>query len=138
MKIKKLVMGSNEKALLAHSLLADKKAQEPVILDLRGLTLISDFFVICHGTSPAHIRGLTDFLLEELEKRGLRRCGLEGYQDSEWVLADYGDVVVHIFSAEGRDFYSLERLWGDAPRLTNEGAAPKAPARSSLKRTRDG
>lgn len=119
---------SGEKALFICSLLNDKKAQEPVILDLRGLTLICDFFVICHGTSPAHIRGLAESLIEELGKKGLRCDGLEGWQDSDWVLIDYGDVVVHILSEEQRDFYSLERLWGDAPRLTPKNANSESVA----------
>ncbi len=126
MSDKKPPIGSGEKAFLVFSLLADEKAKEPVILDLQGLTLITDFFVICHGTSPAHIRGLADSLLEELDKKGVHHEGLEGYQDSEWVLMDYGDVVVHIFSAEQREFYDLERLWGDAPRRTQEDLTPES------------
>lgn len=123
MKTKTTSLQPSEKALLAYSLLADKKAQDPVILDLRDLTLICDYFVICHGTSPMHIRGLADSLLEGFAKSGLHYLGMEGYRDSEWVLVDYGEVVVHIFSAEQREFYDLERLWGDAPRLPAERGA---------------
>ncbi len=119
------------KALLAYSLLADKKALEPVILDLQGITLICDYFVICHGTSPTHIRGLADSLQEELEKKGVRRQGLEGYQDSQWVLVDYGDVIVHIFSEEQREFYGLERLWGDSPRLSPKRRRAAAPEKEN-------
>jgi ribosome-associated protein len=112
---KRTTIDTRRKALLARSFLDAKKALEPVILDLREITLISDYFVICAGTSSTHIRGLADFVAEEFEKEGLRCSRIEGYRSADWVLLDYGDVVVHIFSEELRDFYSLERLWGDAP-----------------------
>ena len=123
--IKHKSVDPKDKALLAYHFLADKKAEAPLILDLRGLTMISDFFVICHGTSPTHTRGLADNLLEEMHKRGFRHTGLEGYREQEWILIDYGDVVVHVFSAEQREFYNLERLWGDAPQLSPEEHARK-------------
>ena len=117
MKTKTTTLASKKKALLARSLLEDKKAEQPLLLDLRKLTLMCDFFVICHGTSPVNIRGLTDNLLEEFEKHRLKPEGMEGYENSEWVLVDFGDVVVHIFSEESREFYALEKLWGDAPQI---------------------
>jgi len=108
---------ADKKALLAAALLEDKKALAPVILDLRKLTLICDYFVLCHGTSATHIRGMADYLQEELRKKGLTLNGIEGYQEAEWVLIDLGEVIVHIFSETAREFYDLERLWGDAPHL---------------------
>jgi ribosome-associated protein len=107
--------------------LDDGKALDPIILDLQKITLICDYFVICHGTSPTHIRGMVDHLLTELRKQGIRSAGLEGYQDAEWVLLDFGDVIVHVFSEESRKFYSLEKLWGDAPRL-EKPVAKRKPA----------
>ena len=90
------------------------------MLDLRELTLITDFFIICHGTSEVNTRGLADALLDEMAKRGIKNARTEGYTDAQWILVDFGDVIVHIFSEEQREFYSLERLWGDAPLFANE------------------
>jgi ribosome-associated protein len=113
----KLALDAETKALKAASLLADKKGIDPLVLDLRKITLICDYFVICSGTSQAHMRGLVDYLVEEFEKVGIKSSGVEGYKDAEWVLLDYGDVIIHVLSGERRDFYALEKLWGDAPRL---------------------
>ncbi len=109
-------MTTEEKVAIAEEALLDHRAVEPVVLDMRELTVITDYFVICHGTSGVHIRGLADAVVEELEKRGLRASGVEGYREGSWVLLDYGDIVVHVFAAEEREFYNLERLWSDAPR----------------------
>jgi ribosome-associated protein len=104
-------------ALWAASLLQDKKAGDPAILDLKKLTTMCDFFVLCHGTSDTHVRGLADYLEEEFKKKHLLAGTVEGYREAEWVLIDLGDVIVHIFSEAAREFYDLERLWGDAPHL---------------------
>jgi len=114
---------SDERALRAHSALVDARAREPVLLDMRGVTLITDYFLICHGTSNVHIRGLADAVLEALEEDNLRPYGLEGYNDASWILIDYGDLIVHIFAEEEREFYALERLWSDAARVPT--AAPR-------------
>jgi ribosome-associated protein len=105
---------AEEKAALASSALVDHRAVSPVLLDMRSVTLITDFFLICHGTSNVHIRGLADAVLEAFGDRGIRAFGVEGYQEAGWVLLDYGDVVIHILSQEDRDYYDLERLWSDA------------------------
>ena len=94
-----------------------KKAQDITILDLRGLTIIADYFIIATGTSAVNIRALVDGILEEARKEGIKGLRPEGMDDATWVLLDLGDVIVHVFDAEHRDFYQLERLWGDAPRL---------------------
>jgi len=110
-------MPSDEKALRAQSALVDARAVDPVLLDMRPLTLITDYFLICHGTSNVHIRGLADAVLEALEQDKLRPHGIEGYDNARWVLIDYGDLIVHIFAEEDRGFYDLERLWSDADRV---------------------
>jgi ribosome-associated protein len=130
------VIDPHEKALLAREYLDAKKAFEPVILDLRGITPISDYFVICSGSSNTHIRGLADFVNTEFEKKGVRCNRVEGYQGADWVLMDYGDVVVHIFTEELREFYSLERLWGDAPKIPFV-ASPPTQSRSTAKEPSD-
>jgi ribosome-associated protein len=106
---------ARQKALLIASALAGKKALRPVILDLRKLTLIADYFVICHATSEVHARALAEALGEELKVQGLSRGSAQGLGDSRWILFDLGDVIVHIFAEFERGFYDLERLWGDAP-----------------------
>ena len=108
---------SDDKALLARSALIDARALDPVLLDMRPLTLITDYFLICHGTSNVHIRGLADAVLEALKKESISPYGVEGQDDARWILIDYGDLIVHIFAEEEREFYSLERLWSDAAQL---------------------
>jgi ribosome-associated protein len=91
-----------------------KRAEDVVILDLRGLTLVTDYFVICTGTSRVQIRAISEAVVEALDDerpRGIR----EGDADAQWVLLDYGDVVAHVFGPEARAFYRLEKLWADAP-----------------------
>jgi ribosome-associated protein len=97
--------------------LAAKKAQEMVILDLRGLTIIADAFVIVTGTSAPHLHALVDAVHAVAKTHGIRNMRAEGTEDSGWVLIDLHDVVVHLFNAEQREFYKLERLWADAERL---------------------
>lgn len=110
-------LAAKEKALRAQTALADKRAVDPVVLDMREITLITDYFIICHGTSNVHIRALGDAVAEALKEDGVRPHGVEGRDEGRWVLLDYGDVIVHIFGEEEREFYSLERLWSDAPRV---------------------
>ena len=94
----------------------DKKANYITEIDLRGKTVIADFFVICSGTSNIHIRSIADGIMEALEKNGVRRRRIEGYSEATWVLLDFGDVIVHVMSEEQRRYYGLERLWtGHAP-----------------------
>ena len=95
--------------------LADRKAVDPVVLDLRGLTAATDYFVIVSGTSDAHVRGMADHLMTTLGPTGVRPHHVEGLPQGRWVLLDYVDFVVHVFHPELREFYQLERLWGDAP-----------------------
>jgi ribosome-associated protein len=90
--------------------LEDRKAVDPVALDLRGLSEATDYFVIASGTSEAHVRGMAEHLMERL-----RPHHVEGLAQGRWVLLDYVDLVVHLFHPELREFYQLERLWGDAP-----------------------
>jgi ribosome-associated protein len=94
--------------------LADRKAVEPVVLDLRELTAAADYFVIASGTSEAHVRGMAEHLLSALAPAGVQPHHVEGLAQGRWVLLDYVDFVVHVFHPEQRQFYQLERLWGDA------------------------
>jgi len=95
--------------------LLDRKAVDPVVLDLRGLTAATDYFVIVSGTSAAHVRGMAEHLVTALAPAGVEPHHVEGLAQGRWVLLDYVDFVVHVFHPELREFYQLERLWGDAP-----------------------
>jgi ribosome-associated protein len=103
-----------EIAKLAANAAADKKARDVVILDIKGLSVIADFFVICSGNSSTQVQAIAKEVREKLEKRDIVCRGVEGLDEAKWVLLDFGDVVVHIFRQEEREFYNLERLWGDA------------------------
>ncbi|MGH7754145.1 MAG: ribosome silencing factor [Gemmatimonadales bacterium] len=97
--------------------LADRKAIEVTVLDLRGLSGATDFFVIASGTSDTHVRGIADHVLSALGPKGIKPHHVEGLEGGRWVLLDYIDFVVHLFHPELREFYQLERLWSDAPVL---------------------
>jgi ribosome-associated protein len=102
---------------LALDAIQDLKANELVVLDLRGLTDATDYFVIASGTSDAHVRGIAESVIEKLDRRGHTTHHVEGLTTGRWVLIDFVDFVVHLFHPETRTFYQLERLWGDAPEL---------------------
>jgi ribosome-associated protein len=92
----------------------EKKADDVVILNVKKLTKVADYFVICSAESGLQVKAVVDHITEELEKRGIRAWHIEGYDYLRWVLIDYVDVVVHVFLKEMREFYGLERFWGDA------------------------
>ncbi len=95
----------------------DKKAVDLQVLDLRKAAGFTDFFVICSGTNPRQIRAIADAVLEALGGEGMKPAHVEGYDRAEWVLMDFFTFIVHIFTPQTREFYSLERLWGDAERI---------------------
>lgn len=108
---------------------AEKKAIEPTVLDLRGISTFTDFFVIVTGANRRQVQAISDEVVEQLKRNGSPAARVEGYQNAEWVLIDYGDFVVHIFDDKARRFYDLERLWREARRrdlspddLTNLGS----------------
>jgi ribosome-associated protein len=93
-------------------LIAEKKGEEPVVLDMREFPIPTDFFVITHGDNPKHVTAIAENILEKLPKEPLRS---EGWESKRWIVLDYGDFIVHIFERDLRRFYDLEGLWGDAP-----------------------
>jgi ribosome-associated protein len=94
-----------------------------VLLDLRGISTFTDFFVICSATSEPHLKAISGEIEERLKKEyGIRAVSVDGFPASQWLVIDYLQVIVHVFHHEKRAFYSLEDLWGDAPRLTWETA----------------
>jgi ribosome-associated protein len=101
----------------------DKQAQDILVLDLRNAHGFTDFFVICSGTNSRQIRAIADGVTEALQAEGSKPAHMEGYDSTDWVLVDYFDFIVHVFSPEARAFYGLERLWGNAEHV----AVPAAP-----------
>ena len=108
----------------------DKKAEHLIILDLRGLSDVTDHFVICHGNSDRQVVAIADSIEGQLRKVGLRPSHVEGRRRGEWILMDYIDFVVHIFVEDKRAFYRLEHLWGDAPRVEPAVGAESQPTSS--------
>ncbi len=100
--------------------ISDRKGHRVQVLDLRGLTDATDYFVIASGTSDAHVRGLADGVMDAMHDAGLDTHHVEGLTHGRWVLLDFVDVVVHLFHPETRAFYQLERLWQDAPVLLTD------------------
>ena len=96
--------------------MTDKKARNPVILDFAGMKgTVCDAFVICHGTSRTQVEAIADHVIGEVKKQtGQNPWHKEGFENAEWILIDYSDVVIHIFQEERRSFYNIEQLWGDA------------------------
>jgi ribosome-associated protein len=95
----------------------DKKATDLVVLDLRKTGAFTDFFLICTGANPRQVHAIADAVEQALKAKHVRPAHLEGYQRAEWILVDYFDFIVHVFSPAARSFYGLERLWGNATRI---------------------
>ena len=104
-------------AILVARVAHDNRAEEVCVLDLRGLSPVTDYFVVCSGTSDRQMRAVFDAVVAEGKKAGFQRFGSAGYESATWMLVDFVDVVVHIFAPEYRRYYDLELLWGDAPRV---------------------
>jgi len=108
-------LNANELAHTIVDLIVGKKAANVVLLDMREVTLLADYYVLCDGASKRQIDAVADELLEKLKKAGSQRAIVEGNAESGWMLVDFGSVIVHIFSPEKRAYYQLEELWKDAP-----------------------
>jgi ribosome-associated protein len=89
----------------------DKKATDVKVLDLSGITSFTDYFIICTGANVRQNQAITDEIGIQLKKHGDRPLSVEGYEQGEWILSDYGDFLVHVFSGKAREYYALERLW---------------------------
>lgn len=93
----------------------DKKAKDILLLNMEGLSPVTDFYVICSASNSTLVKAIADNIEDKLAEAGVHPTHKEGYADARWVLLDYGDVVAHVFLEEERDFYNLEQLWADAP-----------------------
>ncbi len=95
-----------------------------MILDLKGLSSVTDYLVIAGGHSDRHVQAVSEYLAQEMKKQGFLPLGSEGLQEGRWALLDYGDVIVHIFYREVREYYDLEGIWSDAPVICDQRADP--------------
>lgn len=114
---------------MARKAALGKKALDLVTLDLKGRCSFTDAFIICHGVQVRQTQAIADAIEQGLKKQKVHPSHVEGYRTGEWILMDYSDLIVHIFTRERREFFNLERLWGDAPRL--EAAERPKEKRSS-------
>ncbi len=110
---------------LVTSSLDDDKAIDPVVIDLRGKTTLADYMVVATGTSQRHVLAMADKLRERLKRAGHRQIEAEGLEEASWVLLDAGDVIVHLFRAETRALYDIERLWSVAPSQRASAGTPR-------------
>ncbi len=110
-------MNGKDLALALATAMNDKKGEEVRVLDLHGVCGFADYFVLATGGSDRHVRALAEAAVETAARRGAKPIGVEGKTVGRWVLVDLGDIVVHVFSEDARDYFGLERLWGDAEEL---------------------
>ena len=100
-------------------ILDNRKAEDIVLIDVKGITIIAYSFIICSGRSSTHIKTLADELEEQMAKRGIFKTRIEGYQEARWIVMDFGDILVHIFHNDERKFYDIERLWKSQDNFEN-------------------
>ena len=106
-----------EMARVAYQALDEKKGEDIRVIDISGISVIGDYFVITNGTSDSQVRALVENVEEKMHKAGYAAKETEGHRSGAWVLIDFGDVIVHIFDRENRQFYNLERIWNDGKRI---------------------
>lgn len=114
------LLTAKERVRLGARAALEKKAGDLRVLDLQGISGVADFFLICSGNSTTQLETIVEAIRQALKVAGVRPRHSEGTPESGWLLLDYGDVVMHVFLDETREFYALERLWGDAPLLSVE------------------
>ena len=114
----------------------DKKGSDIVVLDISQVASFTDYFVICTGTSTTQMQTVVDAVRERLREDGVRPLHMEGYKVAEWILLDYGSLVVHVFSSKARSFYDLERLWRDGRRLDVEDLLKAKPSQTKQRKAK--
>ncbi len=117
-----------DRALIAAAAVDSKKGKDIIIQHVSDLLIVTDYFVIASGANDRQVRAIADEIKDKMrEKAGIRPIGIEGYDDGNWILLDYGDVVVHVFQPETRDFYRIETMWSDAPLVDVKEAGIENP-----------
>lgn len=119
-------MDTLEKAKRCVDFLLERKAVDPVLFDVGQLTSLTDYFLIASGNSTRQVQSMSRHLQRRMRESGFRPYGVEGEQEGQWILLDFGDLVVHLFYEPVREFYDLEGLWVEAPRIPIEGEEPVA------------
>jgi len=114
-------MNTLDKALLASKIIRERKAINPVLFEVGKLTSISDYFLIASGSSSRQVQAISRHLNRRMLENGLKVHGVEGEQEGHWILMDYGDLIIHLFYEPVREFYNLEGLWLEAPRIGMDG-----------------
>jgi ribosome-associated protein len=117
-------MNNQELLKIAVKAADDKRAEDIIALNMQGISLIADYFVICHGNSDKQVQAIAREIKEKTEETEYAVKRIEGFDEARWVLLDLGDVVVHVFHRDERLYYNLERLWGDAPRVELSNVLP--------------
>jgi len=108
-------MSSYDVLSLAVKAADDKKAEEIVALNMKGISLMADYFLICHGNNDKQVQAIAREIKDKAEEKGLIIKRMEGFDEAKWILVDLGDVIAHVFHRDERSYYNLEKLWGDAP-----------------------
>lgn len=108
-------MSNQELLKIAVKAADDKRAEDILALNMQGISLIADYFIICHGNSDKQVQAIAREMKEKAEENGYQVKRMEGFDEARWILIDLGDVVAHVFHRDERSYYKLERLWGDAP-----------------------
>ncbi|MCP4714366.1 MAG: ribosome silencing factor [Deltaproteobacteria bacterium] len=121
-------MDPREKAFFCIQCALDKKALDPVLLDLQGVSPLADYFIICSGTSVRHIQAIAQHIEVSFKSHGDYALGIEGSREGKWVLLDYDDVIIHLFQEHERTFYDLENLWSECSRIPIPEDPPNVPA----------
>jgi ribosome-associated protein len=114
-------LDTEEKLGLVKEAMDERKAENVEVIDLAGKTLIADYFVIASGTSNVHIRAIADGVMRKFKEHRMKRPNIEGYSQARWVLIDVGDVVVHVFAQEDRDYYDIESIWKQTEEFRGAG-----------------
>ncbi|MCL2619074.1 MAG: ribosome silencing factor [Defluviitaleaceae bacterium] len=105
---------------VVYKALDDKFGEDIRIIDLRGISALTDYFVITNGSSETQVKAMADEVADKLTEAGLRMRSSEGYAGAKWILLDFNDIIIHIFDKTNREFYNLERVWGDAPTVQTD------------------
>lgn len=108
-------MENQELLKIAVKAADDKRAEDILALNMKGISLIADYFIICHGNSDKQVQAIAKEMKDKAEENGYEVKRVEGFDEGRWILLDMGDVIAHVFHREERSYYNLERLWGDAP-----------------------
>jgi len=128
-----MVKEEKQKFSLCVKAALKKKAFDLIVLDIKEISSFADFFIICSGNSNRQVKAIASSIEHDLKRKGVYPLGIEGFNEGKWVLLDYDDIIIHVFYHPIREFYELERLWADAPRIELESKSREKTKRESSK-----